>query len=202
MAKKQWTPAQKDAISARGGTVLVSAAAGSGKTAVLIERIMGRILDPEHPIDADRMLVVTFSNAAAMEMKQRLMGALDEAMAEDPNSALLQRQRRLVERAKICTIHSFCFDLIRENFHRLGIPPNSRAADEKELSLLRRDCMEQAIEELYQDKEAASHPLIELLSSGRDDRKLFSTLRDLYDFVRAHPFYHTWMDHKDRKSVV
>lgn len=196
MAKKQWTPAQKDAISARGGTVLVSAAAGSGKTAVLIERIMGRILDPEHPIDADRMLVVTFSNAAAMEMKQRLMSALDEAMAEDPNSSLLQRQRRLVERAKICTIHSFCFDLIRENFHRLGIPPNTRAADEKELALLRRDCMEQAIEELYQDQEDASHPLIELLSSGRDDRKLFSTLRDLYDFVRAHPFYYTWMDDK------
>lgn len=197
MAERQWTPRQRDAIKARGGTVLVSAAAGSGKTAVLVERVMGRIRDPEHPVDADRMLVVTFSNAAALEMKQRLMRALDEAMADTPEDVALQKQRRLVERAKICTIHAFCLDLIREHFHQLGLSPNTRAGDEKELGLLRQECMEQAVEELYrEDTGGGFHALIELLSSGRDDRKVFETLRDFYDFARAHPFYHAWLDQK------
>lgn len=196
MAERQWTPRQRDAIEARGGTVLVSAAAGSGKTAVLVERVMGRIRDTVHPMDADRVLVVTFSNAAALEMKQRLMRALDEALADDPGNAHLQKQRRLVERAKICTIHAFCLDLIRENFHRLGLAPNTRAGDEKELELLRQECMEQAVEELYQEWGGGFHELVELLGTGRDDRRLFDTLRDFYDFVRAHPFYLDWLDEK------
>lgn len=197
MAERQWTPGQRDAIEARGGTVLVSAAAGSGKTAVLVERVMGLIRDPEHPVNADRMLVVTFSNAAALEMKQRLMRSLDEALSGAPEDPQLQKQRRLVERAKICTIHAFCLDLIRENFHRLGLSPNTRAGDEKELELLRRECMDQAVEELYrEDAGSGFHELIELLSTGRDDRKVFETLRDFYDFVRAHPFCHKWLDEK------
>lgn len=195
MAQRQWTPQQKQAIDARGGSVLVSAAAGSGKTAVLVERIMGRLQDTVHPMRADRMLVVTFSNAAALEMKQRLMRALDEALAVAPEDAHLQKQRRLVERAQICTIHAFCFDLLRENFHKLGLSPNTRAGDEKELQLLRQECMEQAVEEQYLQG-SDFYTLIELLSTGRDDSRVFDTLRALYDFVRAHPFYNAWLDKK------
>ena len=138
MSEKKWTPQQMDAIQARGGTVLVSAAAGSGKTAVLVERVIGRILDADNPIDADRMLVVTFSNAAALEMKQRIMEKISGMIAENPTDERLQRQQLLLERAQISTIHAFCLELIRTNFQKLGISSNVRTGDEKELEMLRR----------------------------------------------------------------
>lgn len=195
MAEKQWTPQQRDAIDARGGTVLVSAAAGSGKTAVLVERVVGRILDKINPVDADRLLVVTFSNAAAIEMKQRIMARVTALLAENPNNAHLKRQQLLLARAQISTIHAFCLDLIRSNFQKLGISSNIRTADDKELDILRMDCAKQSVERFYQqDKNGEFGRLIELLRSGRDDSAVFSTLFRLYDFVRSHPFYIEWLD--------
>ena len=126
MSEKKWTPQQMDAIQARGGTVLVSAAAGSGKTAVLVERVIGRILDADNPIDADRMLVVTFSNAAALEMKQRIM----EMIAENPADERLQRQQLLLERAQISTIHAFCLEQQKALFAR-NIPSRRKTGAKK-----------------------------------------------------------------------
>ena len=128
MAERQWTPQQADAIAARGGTMLVSAAAGSGKTAVLVERVVGRILDEKNPVDADRLLIVTFSNAAALEMKQRIMARMSELIAAHPEDRRLRRQQLLLGRAQISTIHSFCLELIRSNFQALGIASNTRAS--------------------------------------------------------------------------
>ncbi|WP_101911484.1 helicase-exonuclease AddAB subunit AddA [Marasmitruncus massiliensis] len=195
MADKQWTPQQRDAIEARGGTVLVSAAAGSGKTAVLVERVVGRILDPEDPVDADRLLVVTFSNAAALEMKQRIMARIAGLLAEHPDDANLRRQQLLLTRAQISTIHSFCLELIRSNFQQLGISANIRIADEKELDILRMDCAKESVERFHQQNQNGDFGrLTELLSSGRDDSKVFYTLFRLYQFVRSHPFYLDWLD--------
>ena len=105
MAERQWTPQQADAIAARGGTVLVSAAAGSGKTAVLVERVVGRILDEKNPVDADRLLIVTFSNAAALEMKQRIMARMSELIAAHPEDRRLRRQQLLLGRAQVERLH-------------------------------------------------------------------------------------------------
>lgn len=196
MGEKQWTKEQRDAIETRGGTVLVSAAAGSGKTAVLVERVMGRIRDEKNPIDADRMLVVTFSNAAALEMRQRLVAALDDALAENPEDKRLRKQRQLLERAQISTIHAFCLELIRGSFHQLGLAANLRTGDEKELEILRRACMEEAMEERYREGGRRFQELIELLGSGRDDGKIFDLLQTFYDFTRAHPFYRNWLREK------
>lgn len=197
MAERQWTPQQADAIAARGGTVLVSAAAGSGKTAVLVERVVGRILDEKNPVDADRLLIVTFSNAAALEMKQRIMARMSELIAAHPEDRRLRRQQLLLGRAQISTIHSFCLELIRSNFQALGIASNTRAADERELEIMRRDCARACIEQfLSDDADGGFSQLVELLSAGRDDRRVFDTLFSLYDFVRAHPFYNDWLDDK------
>ena len=197
MAERQWTPRQRDAIEARGGTVLVSAAAGSGKTAVLVERAVGRILDPGQPVDADRLLVVTFSNAAALEMKQRIMARVAALAAEHPENARLRRQQLLLGRAQISTIHAFCSELIRQNFQLLGIASNIRTGDEKELEVLRRDCARGVVEEFFAREDGGRFArLVELLSTGRDDSRVFTTLFSLYDFVRSHPFYHGWMEAK------
>ena len=195
MAERQWTPQQADAIDARGGTVLVSAAAGSGKTAVLVQRVIGLLLDAENPVDADRLLVVTFSNAAAAEMRQRIMERIGELLSQRPQDARLHRQQMLLGQAQISTIHSFCLELIRSNFQKLGLPAAMRTGDEKELELLRKDCAQQVVEEFHAQGGDFLR-LVELLSAGRDDSRVFSTLQQLYDFVRSHPFYQDWMREK------
>ena len=117
----KWTDAQQDAIDARGGNILVSAAAGSGKTAVLIERVSKCITDPGHPVDIDRLLIVTFTNAAAAEMRSRLSVRLRQILAADPGNANAKRQLSLLSGADICTIDAFCLKLVRENFFSLNL---------------------------------------------------------------------------------
>lgn len=189
-----FTPEQKNAIYARGGTVLVSAAAGSGKTAVLVERVIQRILDPVQPVDADRLLVATFSNAAAQEMKSRITARLEALSRDNPQDLRLSRQMVLVEQASISTIHSFCLELIRQNFQQLDLPPDFRIADEQETLLMRRETVEEIIEEAYRQEEQPFLELVELLSGGRDDRNLFETVLKLYEFLRSHAFYHQWLE--------
>lgn len=146
---EKWTPAQRDAITARGETLLVSAAAGSGKTAVLTERILSRVLDEEAPLDLSTVLVVTFTKAAAAELRARIRAALEKALARDPGNRRLQTQILSVGRAKICTIDSFCLDLIRAHFDDLGLSPRISVADEAQASLMAKTVMEALIDDFF-----------------------------------------------------
>ena len=146
---RNWTQSQKDAIYARGGTLLVSAAAGSGKTAVLVQRVIERIVDPVRPVDADRLLVVTFTKAAAAEMRGRIAAEISSMLEESPDDVRLQRQQILLSHAKIGTIDSFCSDLVRENFFKLGIAPDFRILDDGEMAVLRAQTVSDTLDEFY-----------------------------------------------------
>ena len=192
----KWTPAQQDAIQCREGTVLVSAAAGSGKTAVLVQRVIEILTDREHPVDANAVLVVTFSNAAAAEMKQRILRRLNELIRQDPGDAYLLRQRTLLGASHISTVHSFCLDLVRTNFHLLDLAADFRLGSEKEVELLEEEEALALIEERYESREEGFSQLVELVSSSRDDSALVRLLLTLYRFIRSHPFYDRWLDSK------
>lgn len=201
MADKRWTAEQKQAIEARGGTLLVSAAAGSGKTAVLVERVIG-LITGEEPVDADRLLVVTFTNSAAAEMKERVMLRLGELLAQDPSDVNLQRQQILMQNASISTIHSFCLNLIRDNFETLDIPPDFRIADENEVKVLRAEVLSELLEEKYaselNDGGGDFLTLADILGSGRDDSVLEETILRLHDFIVTLPDPESWLDSKRR----
>ena len=193
---REWTREQKNAIEARGGTLLVSAAAGSGKTAVLVRRVIERITDPENPIDADRLLVVTFTKAAAAEMNGRIAAEIAALLERDPSDVRLQRQQILLSRAKIGTIDSFCSDLVRENFFKLGVSPDFRILDEGEMAVLRSEAVSDTLDEFYTRADPAFFRFVEEFSSGRDDARIAGTVNLLYDFVRSHPFPKRWLDEK------
>ena len=129
-----WTEEQKKVIELHNRNLLVSAAAGSGKTAVLVERIIQMILNRDHPVDIDRLLVVTFTNAAAAEMRERIGAALDQALEREPDNLHLQRQVTLIHNAQISTIHSFCLQIIRSHFFQIDLDPGFRIGDERENS--------------------------------------------------------------------
>ncbi len=194
MAKTQWTPEQSHCIHAHGGTLLVSAAAGSGKTSVLIERILTRMTDEKNPIDIDKLLVVTFTKAAAAEMKQRLSSKLSALLAEQPNDIHLQRQQLLLPRAAICTVDSFCSALIRENFHALGISPKFKIAEQHQLLLLRKQALTEALSEFYEEKHPDFLELAAMLTNGKNDAKLAETIEKIYDFIQSHPQPDAWLD--------
>ena len=149
MSAMRFTPEQQNAISARGGSLLVSAGAGSGKTAVLTERVVERICEESSPVDADRMLIVTYTRSAAQEMRQRISEKLQERLQQQPSNNRLRRQLDLLERAQISTVHSFCQELIRQNFQQVGIAPDFRIADESELKIWQEEAVAQTIEEAY-----------------------------------------------------
>lgn len=185
--EREWTEQQKNAIEARGGTLLVSAAAGSGKTAVLVERLIRLITDRKNPCDADRLLVVTFTSAAASEMRERTAKRLSDMIAENPLDLNLQRQQMLLQNAHISTIHAFCLDILRENFEKLDIPPDFRIADQNEGEILRQDILNDILEEKYAQSESggAFYELSRILSSSRGDATLVETILRLYDFMRS-----------------
>ncbi len=190
MAEIKWNREQKQAIYARNGTVLVSAAAGSGKTAVLSQRVI-EMLEPDENgkyTDADRLLIVTFSNAAANEMKERIAAKLDERLAQNPGSIHLQRQRLLLQSAQICTMHSFCGRLVRENFHTLGVAPDFRIADDNEIKLLSEAAAQQVAEEYYNKADEGFLRLSKILAGKRDDSKLTETLKAFALYAEASPF--------------
>ena len=132
MADMRWTDSQQDAISARRGTVLVAAAAGSGKTAVLVQRAIQRLTDPENPTSADRMLIVTFTKAAAAEMRARLEARLHQMLRENPGDPHLRRQSVLLAQAHIGTVDSFCAEMVREFFHLLDLSPDFKIISDKQ----------------------------------------------------------------------
>lgn len=193
---RNWTPGQRDAIEARGGTLLVSAAAGSGKTAVLVQRVIERLTDERHPTDADRLLVVTFTKAAAAEMRDRIGAQISLLLEKDPYNMRLQRQQILLARAQISTIHSFCSELVRENFYKLDISPDFRILDDAEMTLLKNDAITQVLDEYYALEDDLFFQLVDAFSAGRDDAKIVSTVETLYEFVRSHPFPERWLREK------
>ncbi len=146
----KWTEEQEKVIQLRNRSLLVSAAAGSGKTAVLVQRIISMVMDEVHPLDIDRLLVVTFTNAAAAEMRERVGTAIEAALEKDPYNQHLQRQLTLVHNAQITTIDSFCIRILRDHFHKIDLEPGFRIADEGELKLLREDVCEAVLEEFYE----------------------------------------------------
>ena len=192
MSEPKWTPAQRAAIEDRGGALLVSAAAGSGKTAVLTERAVRLITDPEHPVDADRLLIVTFTNAAAAELRARIGQALLKRSQAEPGNGALRRQRMLLQRAPICTIDAFCLDLLRKHFQALDIPPDFSSADPGSVELLRASALSETLENSYRDPDFCA--FADLYGKGRTDRAAGETILHVYDFLRALPDYDKKLD--------
>ena len=198
-----WTEAQQNAIEARDGTVLVSAAAGSGKTAVLVERAIRRMTDPESPMDVSRLLVVTFTRAAAAEMKSRIAQRLSDMLLEHPEDARLQRQLILLPSARISTMDSFCTQLVRENFQQLGISPKFKISSGKELELLKMEVAEEILEEQYKKNETGSafSRLTDLVTGGKNDEQLTDILLTTVTFIQSHPFPDVWLRQKQDMFV-
>lgn len=193
MSDMKFTPSQEDAIKARGGAILVSAAAGSGKTRVLVERVIGRLTDNDNPIDADRFLIVTFTNAAAAEMKKRISDAIDDRLSKDPNNDKLRRQQLLLPRANISTVHSFCSNIIRENFYVLNVNQDFRIANESETSAMKNKIMSDVIEEMYSQKSSDFLLLSSIISGAKSDIGLEKAMLDLYKQSLSHPFPEQWI---------
>lgn len=194
MANK-WTAEQLAAITEKKGNILVSAAAGSGKTAVLVERIIRLITDDTEPVDIDRLLVVTFTKAAASEMKERIGEAITKEIREKPNKVNLRRQSVLLNHADIITIHSFCLRVARENYNFLGIDPAFRVADDTETLLIK----DEVLDELFEEKYASDAPeiflyMVENYSDGMTDKKLRELVLNIYNFIRSYPDFDGWID--------
>lgn len=187
-----WTPAQWLAIKTRNSSFLVSAAAGAGKTSVLVERVIRRILDDR--IDIDTLLVVTFTNAAAAEMRQRVGRALAQELKRQPYSTHLPRQLVLLNQAKITTIHSFCLDLLRQYFYLLDLEPDFRIADENESLIYQVETLEEVMEKCYDTEDnQAFTSLVDCYGGQWDDRNLRELVLRLYAFSRSHPHPRDWL---------
>ncbi|WP_264736841.1 helicase-exonuclease AddAB subunit AddA [Cytobacillus firmus] len=190
-----WTDDQWKAIMAKGQDILVAAAAGSGKTAVLVERIINKIIADEDPINVDELLVVTFTNASAAEMRHRIGEALEKAINADPKSAHLRKQVSLLNRASISTLHSFCLEMIRKYYYMTDIDPGFRIADETEAQLLRDEVLEELFEEEYgKEGNEAFFALVDTFTNDRSDTALQDIIRDLYDFARSNPSPDQYLD--------
>lgn len=188
-----WTTEQEQVIAARNCNLLVSAAAGSGKTAVLVERIITRLTEGEDPLNVDQLLVVTFTEAAAAEMKERIRGAIEKKLEGEPENIHLQRQATLIHHARITTIHSFCLSVVRDYFHTIDLEPGFRTMEEGERKLLMQEVMEELLEEEYRKGEASFTDFVEMVATGRDDRKVEELILNLYEFSRSNPDPETWL---------
>lgn len=182
-----WTDAQLNAIGLCGCDILVSAAAGSGKTAALTERIIRALTRKDSPADISRLLAVTFTRAAAAELRRRISSALSEKLAEDPGNQHLVRQLMLLGSAKICTIDSFYNDIVKSNFQRLSLPAGFRIADEAELSLLQKSMMETLIDSSYAEGHEGFLRIAENFSSNKSDADLAEFFINVYESVRKFP---------------
>lgn len=183
-----WTDDQWKAIMAKGQDILVAAAAGSGKTAVLVERIINKIIAADAPINVDELLVVTFTNASAAEMKHRIGEAIEKEINNNPKSNHLRRQLSLLNRASISTLHSFCLDVIRKYYYKIDIDPGFRIADETEAQLLRDEVMDELFEEEYgKENNDSFFTLVDTFTNDRSDMGLQDIVRELFDFARSNP---------------
>lgn len=191
-----WTKAQQKAIDTRNKNLLVSAASGSGKTAVLVERIISIISEGENPVDIDRLLVVTFTNAAAAQMRERIAKALDDKLLAAPDNAHLQKQLSLLSGAQITTIHSFCMNIIRNYFHRIDLDPSFRMAEESESLLLKSDVMGEVLERWYEEGSEDFHDFIESYAHSRTDLPVEEMVLRLYETAMSNPWPREWLRDK------
>ncbi|MDD4495372.1 MAG: helicase-exonuclease AddAB subunit AddA [Eubacteriales bacterium] len=194
--KAKWTTEQQEAIKQKGCNLLVAAAAGAGKTSVLVERIIRKITAGIDPVDIDRLLVMTFTDAAATEMRERIVLALSEVLEKNPDSAQLQKQLVLLNKASIMTIHSFCLKVVRDNFVKLDLDPNFRISDATEADLMKHESVDELFEERY-DSTPVSEDFLSLLDcygGNRSDRELQELVLEIYEFSQSEPWPDKWLD--------
>ena len=190
-----WTDEQTQAINEKNSNILVAAAAGSGKTAVLVERIIRKVVD--EGTDINKLLVVTFTNAAASEMRERVLDAIYKKLDGNPNDEKLLRQITLLNKASICTIDSFCLEVVRNNFYELeNIAPNFRIADTTEIGLLKQEVIEDIFEKKYENEDEDFSKLIHTYTSYRDDTPLKDLILKIYNYIQSNPFPEKWLNEK------
>lgn len=188
----QWNTSQKSAIESKNQNILISAGAGSGKTAVLVERILRRVLDPADAMELDKILVVTFTEAAAAEMRQRIGREIQKKLVAEPENTYYRQQFNLLGKASISTIHSFCLDSVRKYFYRLNLEPNFRIADNSEIALLRQEVIDKLFQGAYMNEDTEFLMLVEAYGETKDS-KLKDTVFSLFDYARSQPYHHRWL---------
>ena len=194
----QYTADQQKVIDLRDRNILVSAAAGSGKTAVLVERIVRMICDASHPVDVDRLLIVTFTNAAAAEMRERIRLGLERELEEHPDNAHIERQVTLLHNALITTIDSFCLYLIRNHFQEIGLDPAMRVADEGESKLLKQDVLQVLLEEHFASQDPAFARCVEFFCPGGRESVLEQHILKLHEYAESCPWPEQWLEERKR----
>lgn len=190
----KWTDSQQKVIDNRNSNLLVSAAAGSGKTAVLVEHIIRQILDKDKHIDVDRLMVVTFTNAAAGEMKERILAAIENELRKDCNNIHLQKQMAYIHNAKITTLHSFCLNLVREHFNLLDIDPGFRVGDPGEIALIKADVAKEVIEAFYGQEKEEFHEFVEQISPDGKDGIIEELIQNFYSQAMSSADPKTWIN--------
>lgn len=190
----QWTPQQNNAITARNRNILVSAAAGSGKTAVLVERVKQMICNKDNPVDIDKLLIVTFTNAAAAEMRYRISKSLSEYIKNNPGDSFYKRQLSLIPNAKICTIDSFCVNLVKENFFDLSINQDFSTLEESELQLLEDSIISDVLDEYYEENDKNFISLAESFTAPGNEKPLINAIKKILRFIYAQPFPYNWLN--------
>ena len=198
----QLTEQQQAVVDDRGGALLVSAAAGSGKTRVLVERLLDRV--EREGLDVDRFLVITYTKAAAAELRSRIVEELGERLARSPEDGHLRRQATLVYKAQISTVHAFCAQLLREQGHLLDLDPDFRLLDESEAGLIMLDVLNEVLERRYEDIEAGGDfaRLVDTMSAGRDDSRLIQIVLDIRGRVQSHPRPEEWLAEQERAFAL
>ncbi len=194
MGEVTWTTKQLQAITTHGADILVSAAAGSGKTAVLVERIIRMICDTKQNVDIDRLLVLTFTKAAAAQMKEKIAHALSQALSLQPHNSHLQRQMTLLQRANITTIDSFCLKIVRDHYMQVDLDPSFQTADEKTAALLQTSVLDEVMERWYDAKEEGFFQLVESFGEAMGDQQVRKLVLQVYQFVQSNPFPRRWLE--------
>ena len=197
----KYTKEQEQAIFLKDKNIMVSAGAGAGKTRVLVSRMAELIMDEEHPIEADRFLVMTFTNAAASEMKERIRLDLEERLSKNPENRYLKKQIRKIKQADISTVHSFCNHLIRTHYNELSVDPSFRIGEEGELFLLRQQAVEELLEEAYNSARESFIKFVEAYAPGKSDKILEEMIGDLYHFSRSFPNASFWFEQTKQEAL-
>ena len=192
MKAMKFSPSQQEVIDLRNKNILVSAAAGSGKTTVLVERIIKLIMNENENID--EFLIVTFTNAAASGMKQKIHKSLVDEVQNGGNSQHLRRQLNLLNKSNISTIHAFCIDVVRKNFHVIGIDPNFRIGDINEVDILLNESIDEVLEKAYREKPDGFIRFVESFTSNRGDGELNEIIKDIYKFILSFPEPLDWLE--------
>lgn len=204
MAEIQLTPAQQAVVEQTGGALLVSAAAGSGKTKVLVDRLMKQILDPIHPANIDDFLIITYTTAAAAELRTKISKEISARLADDPENRHLQRQSVRIHMAQISTVHAFCSSILREWFHACDLPADFHVAEEQENLKISQEVLGEVLEQCYQKlpEDGDLHAMVDMIGFGRDDRKLTEVLTSVYEKASCSPDPQGWLEQCERACSV